>query len=546
MSYISTATNTSTSTTVDPNTINRISGLASGMDIDKIVSNLMTAARIPLDSLNQSKQIWEWKQDDYRSTNTSLSTLQRTVFNLKLQGTFLVAKADSSSSAVTASATSSALNSSHMVEVDSLATTAVMASNAALTTYGAYTGPLASMLNGPTPSPPSLTPGADGKYTVLIGDGTSSQQFTIDPTTQSVNDLINQINSSTLNLKASWDDSLKRFYLTSTKLGQANGVSYTDESGNLMATLMGSGNSHQEAYGTSAQVKIDGISYSIDSNQVTVNNVTYTLKGTTTSPANITVGTDFDAVVNTIKDFISKYNDTLTAVNGELNEQRYPDYKPLTDSQMSTGKLTSTQIDQWTAKAKSGLLQGDDTLTSAVYNLRNAMSSVVTGLTGQVTVNNGSQQVSAAANQMSVIGITTGTWQDEGKLNLDENKLRQALQSNPQAVMDLFTKSTDASGSQITDSSQQGLAVRLYNSLHNSMDQITNEAGSASNLYDNSYISQTTRDLNKQISDLNTSLTALETRYYNEFDAMETAISQLNSQSSWLSSQFSSSSSSGQ
>src|SRR3954451_7454063 len=53
----------------------RISGLASGMNIDEIVTNLMTAERMPLDKINQKKTYTEWQRDDYRTMNTALSEL---------------------------------------------------------------------------------------------------------------------------------------------------------------------------------------------------------------------------------------------------------------------------------------------------------------------------------------------------------------------------------------------------------------------------------------------------------------------------------------
>ena len=59
----------------------RISGLASGMDIDKLVSDLMKAERMPLDKLKQKKQILEWQRDDYRSMNTLLQDLDSYIFN---------------------------------------------------------------------------------------------------------------------------------------------------------------------------------------------------------------------------------------------------------------------------------------------------------------------------------------------------------------------------------------------------------------------------------------------------------------------------------
>ena len=58
----------------------RISGLASGMNIDEIVTNLMTAERMPLDKITQKKTYTEWQRDDYRTMNTALSELDTLIF----------------------------------------------------------------------------------------------------------------------------------------------------------------------------------------------------------------------------------------------------------------------------------------------------------------------------------------------------------------------------------------------------------------------------------------------------------------------------------
>ena len=57
----------------------RIAGLASGMDIDSIVKNLMAAERMPLDKLKQKKQILEWQRDDYRALNTKMLSFRERV-----------------------------------------------------------------------------------------------------------------------------------------------------------------------------------------------------------------------------------------------------------------------------------------------------------------------------------------------------------------------------------------------------------------------------------------------------------------------------------
>jgi flagellar hook-associated protein 2 len=71
----------------------RIGGLASGMDIDQIVKDLMKVERMPLDKLKLKKQLLEWQRDDYRSMNTLLQDLDSYIFNnLSLQSSMLKKK----------------------------------------------------------------------------------------------------------------------------------------------------------------------------------------------------------------------------------------------------------------------------------------------------------------------------------------------------------------------------------------------------------------------------------------------------------------------
>ena len=66
----------------------RIGGLASGMDIDSIVADLMKAERMPLDKLKQKKQVLEWQRDDYRSMNTLLLDFRSELTQMKLSSKY--------------------------------------------------------------------------------------------------------------------------------------------------------------------------------------------------------------------------------------------------------------------------------------------------------------------------------------------------------------------------------------------------------------------------------------------------------------------------
>jgi flagellar hook-associated protein 2 len=516
------STTSSSSSAYDSYSASSVTGLVDNINVDSIVKSLMMAANAPVDTLDQQIQTLQWKQQDYQSINTDLQNLQNSIQNLKLQGTYMTKQVTSSSSAVSATATISALNTSHQVIVSGIATSAVLASQAAVTAISS---------GGDTLSSDGVTAGS-----FTINDGTNQQTFNVTSTT-TLNNVISDINSSGLNVEASWDSSLQRFYLSATQAGTT--VTATDTSGDLMQTLLG--NSTNTASGSDASVEVDGTSYTFSSNQFEINGISYTVQGTTgNSPAVVTVTNDVSSVVSGISSFVTEYNNTMTDLNNMLSQTVYSDYPPLTQDLITTKDLDSTQQDAWTTKAKSGLLNGDPLLQSVVNDMEDAMTNPVSGLSGKVTVtNDDDQQETVLCNQASVVGLTS----TYGTLSLDTSTLTEALQSNPQAVIALFTTTLDSSGDLITDSSQQGLMVRLDNTLTNDISELTNQAGTSGQIVDNSYIGQQVSSDNSQVSSWDTYLNNLESRYYKEFDSMEQALEDANVQSSWLSELSSSSSS---
>lgn len=60
----------------------RLSGLASGIDTDMIVQNMLRIDRMPLDRLTQKKQLAEWRRDDYRSITNMLVGFRNDFFDV--------------------------------------------------------------------------------------------------------------------------------------------------------------------------------------------------------------------------------------------------------------------------------------------------------------------------------------------------------------------------------------------------------------------------------------------------------------------------------
>ena len=113
----------------------RVGGLATGMDIDGIVKDLMKAERIPLDKLEQDKTRIEWQRDAFRDVNSMLLELDNMMLDMKLSRTYNTKSATSSNQAVTATAAATASAGSYNIAVKSLATSAINATEGTLRIY---------------------------------------------------------------------------------------------------------------------------------------------------------------------------------------------------------------------------------------------------------------------------------------------------------------------------------------------------------------------------------------------------------------------------
>lgn len=525
----------------------RVSGLASGIDYESMIKQLMDAQRIPSIKLQQDRQILEWKQEQYRDINNTLRTFRDTVFNMKLQSTFLTKKttiADGSVAAVTAG--SNAVAGTYTFAVEQMAVGANITgekieSDADKSTLGKQ---LASQDISGTQS---IT------ISQTLNGTTVTNTFEVDTDTESIYDLINEINNykpedGTWKVKASYDANLDRIFIMSAETG-AGDIAVENGTDSTLADALkittnpedpASNKSAAYINGADASYQFNGVTYTSASNTVAINGLTFNLKGVSAKDddgdpvaTTVTVTNDTDAVVKVITDFVDQYNSLVETLSDKLYEKRYTDYEPLTDDQRE--KLTDDQIDQWIEKSKSGLLRNDTILSSILTKVRMTMSSVVPDVSGGY-VEDGQTIYN---DRLSEIGIKTTADYMSAVLEVNEDQLRKAVEKDPEGVMSLFTKTSDTD-----DYDEMGIASRLYQNINYGMDQIFDKAGSASdyNLVDESYIGKEIKDIDSRLEDWDDRLEQIEDRYYRQFSAMEQAISQLNQQSAWLQQQFGSSS----
>jgi flagellar hook-associated protein 2 len=345
----------------------------------------------------------------------------------------------------------------------------------------------------------------------------------------SLNDIVKKINKQT-NVTAFYDSFTGRMSLVSKQTGEVNGTSGTDSTISIAGalftdTLKITQGSAQETAGANANLVINNIATERTSNSFTVNGVNITLNEASAGKSTtIEVKTDTDAIVNSIKTFIKDYNELNTLLSNKMGEQKFRDFLPLTEEQKEN--MSDKEVELWEGKAKSGLLRNDSILERTYNRLRTTLSSYV---------DNGFN-----INSLSDLGITTGFYQERGKLNLaDEGKLRAAIENNVEAVYSVFASSSDPDGS----GNGLGVVTRMYNELKNTLSDIADKAGTSTfadlpGFNSNARLSRRIGDIDKQIDTMNERLKDMEDRYYKQFTAMEQAIQRFNAQSSYLMGQF--------
>ena len=278
----------------------------------------------------------------------------------------------------------------------------------------------------------------------------------------------------------------------------------------------------QVTAGKNAILTVDGTVIERNSNTFELDGITMELTSEyhdTGTPIRLTTSRDTDKIVDSLKSFVEDYNALVEELNEHLKETaNYKKYAPLTDEQKK--EMSDKEIELWEEKSKEGLLHNDANITSFLGDMRMVLYSSVEG----------------AGLSLYDIGIeTSDNWRDNGKLVIDEDVLKSMAATNPDAICKLFTDR------------DQGLGTGMQNALKDAANvssgspgTMVRYAGTKDVLTTSNTLYEEMKHISETLSNLNTKYQLEKTRYWNQFNAMEQAISNMNSQSSWLTQQFSS------
>ncbi|MFC5467069.1 flagellar filament capping protein FliD [Lederbergia graminis] len=340
----------------------------------------------------------------------------------------------------------------------------------------------------------------------------------------SLNSVIRKVNDSDAGVTMFYDSFSDQVTLTRKETGDynqnsaVNGGNEINVSGDFMTKVLKFEGS-TETGGKNAMFTINGLTTERTSNTFDMNGVTFTLKQKfakdSIEPATISIANDTNQVFENIKEFVNQYNELIAEISGKLNEERHRSYKPLTDDERE--ELSDKQQEKWEEMAKSGLLKGDPLLSGVLTNMRLDMSSVV--------------ETNGLFSQLASIGIsTTSNYLDGGKLQINEAKLKEAIEQDPDSVESLFR--SDGSTSDL------GIIHKLYNTVDASLNRLREKAGRATSTNQQFSIGRELLNVDKSIDRFEDKMKITEDRYWRQFTAMEKAIQRANQQSMFLMNQF--------
>ena len=393
-------------------------GIGSNLDVNGIVTKLMTVERIPLDNLAVQESRQRSKLSAYGSLKSAVAALQTVAQGLATGSSLEIqAVTVSDPTVLAASAGASAAPGSHAIEVSALARAARLvsagfASTSAIVGSGSLTMTFGTYASGGN----TFTPNA-AKTPVTIA---------IPPATNTLADVRDAINAAGAGVTAAivndGSASGNRLVITANDSGVANSlrIAVADDDGVATDTgglsqlafdptgAVGSGKNLSELQAAqNAALTIDGIVVTKSSNVITdaIEGVTLNLAKTNVgAPATVTIARDSSKIQASLEAFVKAYNDASKTIRG------FTAYDPTT----RTG----------------GVLSGDSAPRSILSQMR---STITAGAAS-----------GGAFNSLADIGIS---FQIDGTVKLDATKLQAAIGSNFGDLIKVFEASATASDS---------------------------------------------------------------------------------------------------
>jgi flagellar hook-associated protein 2 len=465
-------------------------GIGSNLDVKSIVSQLMATEQGTTNSLNAKETSYNAQLSAIGTLKNNLSTLQVAAQTLNLSSTFSTVKPSvTDSSVLGASVNGVATPGSYNIQVQSLAQAQKLisggfASTSTVVGSGTLTIDIGSYSNANSP-PVTFTPNTDNTQKTITIDSSNN-------TLQGIADAINNANAG-VSATIINDGTNYRLSLASKDSGTANqikiGVSESGGAGLAQlaydASAGGVSNLTQNVAAKDAVLSVDDVTITKSSNTITdaIQGVTLNLtKENATTTLNL--AHDTTAASTAIHSFVDAYN----AVAKQIS--------------------TDTAYDSSTNTAS--IFTGDSTLQMIQSQLRSALS----------------QAIPNAPSGLAVLSDVGVSFQTDGTLAIDDNKLSAALADPTRDISRLFVKSADGT---------IGFGSRL-NTLVSGM--IFGSDATLNTRIDG--INSSIKNINSQLATESQRLKEVEQNYNAQFTALDSLIGSMTATQNYLTQQLAS------
>ena len=333
-----------------------------------------------------------------------------------------------------------------------------------------------------------------GSGTLTFNVGGVETAITVDETNNTLDGLAKSIIDSNAGVSAGVVDTGSGFRLVlsadESGLDNAIQISVTDDDGNNTDNIGLSqfafdgvtSNMMETVAARDARVEINGIEVTRSGNTVdgVVNGVTFDLFATGTST--VKIAQDPDAVAGRVLEFVDKFN----ALQDEIDRlSRF-------DAESGTGAV----------------LTGDSTIRGIQNELRGLITTIPDGLED------------SPIRMLGDVGIKTQP--STGKLEFDQDRFKEQLQENPQAMTALFAETETTSG----------IAERMVDTVAGFL---ANDGALSSRTEG---LDRTLRDIQDQRDRLDMRIAAYEERLVKQFSAADSLIAQIQSTGDYITQQL--------
>lgn len=500
----------------------KLGGMFSGLDTDAVVKEMLSGQRARIKSVKDKKTLIEYKEEAWRGINTKLfSFYSGTVSKMRFQGTYATKKATvSNDKNVSVTASTNAPKGEQVIEDIKIAQAQNITGNTIKTSNGSEassktkydelgikSGEIITVKNG------------DKEVKIMFGDDTEAMKNKAEADgavlVTSMDQLVSNMKKTGINVNfdkgrlflAAEESGLKNaFEITGSEKNVLNKLGLTniskDSSGNIkvqdMSKLSGA------ILAKDAEYTLNGAKFTSDTNTVSINGMTITLKEDSAAgeKIKISISSDSSRAKEFVKDFVKEYNELIDEMSKKYSAPSSKGYKPLSDEQKK--QMTEEEVKQWENKIKDSVLRRDSTLSKLTTDMRVALSESI--------------EVDGTKYSLSNIGISTSSnWKEGGKLYIDESKLDKLLEEDPDKVVDILTKAGERLYTKLSDNSRAIQGTR-----------------SANKFYDDKRLTSLKNTYSKQITSLERRMSKMENSYYKQFTRLEQMLAKIQGNASAL------------